>query len=404
MFKDRLKELRQKTGISQYELAEKIFVSRSAVAKWENGLGMPSKESLELLCQFFNITKDELFKEEDPLIIIDNVQKKSNKIIKILIGILCFAVISYTALFIFVMIKERQDDLITPQHGMFYSEKYLEEFELNNLDMIPGEDYLLMGIEGSCFYSYIDSYEIFENYANYVYDKLQYSTSISYLSFSKELYDHFDPINSNTDFYLFPSNNLSDHIEETFDNGKVHVYSFYYVTKIDDRNAKEPINVNHIQLKFLMNNKYNETDRNWFQMVIENDDNNDIVPNIYLANDFFTIEEVRLSDQNIKDYIDVKVARDGLSINFNSKGSYLISPINTEPIPPFHLFLEVKIVLKEKETGNDVTYINKTVLAEEGTNVSVSSKDFNIESLLEFDVVFLYEVLEDSTFYKITEK
>lgn len=43
MFKNKLKELREKNNISQYQLAEKIFVSRSAVAKWENGLGMPSK-------------------------------------------------------------------------------------------------------------------------------------------------------------------------------------------------------------------------------------------------------------------------------------------------------------------------------------------------------------------------
>ena len=37
MFKDKLKELRMQKGISQYELAENLFVSRSAIAKWENG-------------------------------------------------------------------------------------------------------------------------------------------------------------------------------------------------------------------------------------------------------------------------------------------------------------------------------------------------------------------------------
>ncbi|MBQ3001649.1 MAG: hypothetical protein IJD76_04180 [Bacilli bacterium] len=46
------------------------------MAKWENGLGMPGKESLELLCDFFNISKEEILKEDDPLIVIYNVQKK----------------------------------------------------------------------------------------------------------------------------------------------------------------------------------------------------------------------------------------------------------------------------------------------------------------------------------------
>jgi transcriptional regulator with XRE-family HTH domain len=57
MFNDKLKELREKAGISQYELTEKIFVLRSVVAKLKNGLRMPVKESLELLCNFFNILK-----------------------------------------------------------------------------------------------------------------------------------------------------------------------------------------------------------------------------------------------------------------------------------------------------------------------------------------------------------
>ena len=45
-FKDRLKEFRQFKKITQSELAKMIFVSRSAVAKWENGLGLPSDVNL----------------------------------------------------------------------------------------------------------------------------------------------------------------------------------------------------------------------------------------------------------------------------------------------------------------------------------------------------------------------
>ena len=48
-FYDKLKELRAAKGVSQNKLAADIHISRSAVAKWENGLGLPNDESLKLL-------------------------------------------------------------------------------------------------------------------------------------------------------------------------------------------------------------------------------------------------------------------------------------------------------------------------------------------------------------------
>lgn len=65
-FNEKLKEWRMKKGISQTELAKKIFVSRSAVAKWENGLGLPSDDSLNQLAEFFGVKPSELL--SDPAI------------------------------------------------------------------------------------------------------------------------------------------------------------------------------------------------------------------------------------------------------------------------------------------------------------------------------------------------
>ncbi|MBQ7338692.1 MAG: helix-turn-helix transcriptional regulator [Clostridia bacterium] len=59
-FSEKLKELRQQKGISQANLAAHIHISRSAVAKWENGLGLPGDESLRMLADYFNVTTDEL--------------------------------------------------------------------------------------------------------------------------------------------------------------------------------------------------------------------------------------------------------------------------------------------------------------------------------------------------------
>lgn len=76
-FKDKLKKLRLQENYTQKELAEKIYVSRSAVAKWENGLGIPSEESIKDLCNLFNVNEDELLGKD-----IEEKVEKNKKISK----------------------------------------------------------------------------------------------------------------------------------------------------------------------------------------------------------------------------------------------------------------------------------------------------------------------------------
>ena len=54
--KDILLELRTKKGLSQDELAEKVFVTRQAVSRWENGETTPNIETLKLLSQLFDVS------------------------------------------------------------------------------------------------------------------------------------------------------------------------------------------------------------------------------------------------------------------------------------------------------------------------------------------------------------
>ena len=57
-FGDKLKKLRTDRGLSQEELAAKIFVTRTAVSKWETKKGYPSIDSLKLIASLFNVTLD----------------------------------------------------------------------------------------------------------------------------------------------------------------------------------------------------------------------------------------------------------------------------------------------------------------------------------------------------------
>lgn len=59
-FNEKLVELRKSRGLTQEELAEKLYVTRSAVSKWESGRGYPNLDSLKAIADLFSVTVDEL--------------------------------------------------------------------------------------------------------------------------------------------------------------------------------------------------------------------------------------------------------------------------------------------------------------------------------------------------------
>ena len=66
-FNEKLQELRKSRGLTQEELAEALFVSRTAVSKWESGRGYPSIDSLKEISRYFSVTIDELICPEEIL-------------------------------------------------------------------------------------------------------------------------------------------------------------------------------------------------------------------------------------------------------------------------------------------------------------------------------------------------
>ncbi len=89
-FSDRLKELRRQQGISQEKLAQDINISRSSVAKWENGLGMPTNESLKILADYFGVTVDYLANGQQ------QIEKRSSKkatIISVLLSVVLVVIV-----------------------------------------------------------------------------------------------------------------------------------------------------------------------------------------------------------------------------------------------------------------------------------------------------------------------
>ena len=78
-FNKKLQELRKQKGLTQEELAEKLYVSRAAISKWESGRGYPSIDSLKLIARFFSVTVDELLSSNEILTIAEKSQKQNKE-------------------------------------------------------------------------------------------------------------------------------------------------------------------------------------------------------------------------------------------------------------------------------------------------------------------------------------
>ena len=76
-FHEKLQQLRKQKGLTQEELAQALWVSRTAVSKWESGRGYPSIDSLKQIAKFFHVTIDELLSGEDVLTIAEEDQKET---------------------------------------------------------------------------------------------------------------------------------------------------------------------------------------------------------------------------------------------------------------------------------------------------------------------------------------
>ena len=101
-FNEKLQELRKQKGLTQEELATSLYVSRTAISKWESGRGYPNIESLKAIAKFFSVTVDELLSTDEVLTIAEEDSKRKEKHFRDLIyGLLdiCIALLLFLPFF-----------------------------------------------------------------------------------------------------------------------------------------------------------------------------------------------------------------------------------------------------------------------------------------------------------------
>lgn len=110
-FHETLQQLRKQKGLTQQELAEYLYVSRTAISKWESGRGYPSIDSLKAIAAFFSVTVDDLLSCGEVLTIAEGERNQTKRQFRDLVfGLLDCS----TAMFLFLpLFGQKADGMIS---------------------------------------------------------------------------------------------------------------------------------------------------------------------------------------------------------------------------------------------------------------------------------------------------
>ncbi len=115
-FGKKLQELRKSRSMTQEELAGALFVSRTAISKWESGRGYPSIDSLKEISRFFSVSIDDLICSEE---IISAAKDEKKECIDKYISLICNALDILSALLLFLPVFGNGSD--SPESVSLYA-------------------------------------------------------------------------------------------------------------------------------------------------------------------------------------------------------------------------------------------------------------------------------------------
>lgn len=366
MFKDQLKKLRIEKHMTQEELAKKIFVTRSAVAKWEQGRGLPQDETLNRLAELFQVSKEQLMLNEEPVQMIEKMDQTRKKYGVVILTFLLIFIISVVSAILYVNKKENQ---YTLRKNQFYQEKTLEKYKLSSLNPVPtdGSDSYLTVVDykENTFYGNVKSIEDADNYAAYVFNYLLNNEDILYVGYG------IRPRNENMKYYYLktyikPSSSLQNFLVENVsvetETGISHDYNFYYVTKGNASHKKKDkmkfylISISYrnnfydIKHGLILNNKYLYFN---FDMTITTVGNNQ--NSYYLYDDFYRLDKIAINQDNFNEYFTISAS---LTYSSDAKKKYRVTVLQKtweeylEEYDNYYLICDFSIFVKAGKDNN----------------------------------------------------
>lgn len=109
-FNEKLQQLRKQKALTQEELAQRLYVSRTAISKWESGRGCPNIDSLKAISEFFGVSIDELLSGDELLSIAEeNIRENKKHVRDLVLGLLDCSVVLLLFLPFF---GEKTEDLV----------------------------------------------------------------------------------------------------------------------------------------------------------------------------------------------------------------------------------------------------------------------------------------------------
>ena len=123
-FGEKIQKLRNQNKWTQEQLAETLYVSRTAVSKWESGKGYPNIDSLKDIAKLFDKTIDELLSSEE---IIDIAKKENTSNIKKINNLIYGLLDIISVLFIFLPLYAQKTE------NMVYSVSLISTNDISNV-------------------------------------------------------------------------------------------------------------------------------------------------------------------------------------------------------------------------------------------------------------------------------
>ena len=285
-FCEKLKQLRIEKGLTQEQLAKELYISRSAVAKWEQGRGYPSLEMLEKIANIFNFSIDELLDEKEyHSVTIENNQavKNHTKYYKIGIIISCIVFLSLSVLFaLYFVLKNTKIETENWSDCYVYCKVKKEEEGLrlicvdtyyDNCDAYIGKEYFLSN----------------DTHVS-VKDKYNQSTTIEALK---------DEYIVRYSFALSNKNNTYPHCVDIIDDyieGEYNVHGFFISSELIDY-LKAPVLYNYDPNDELLNYKGEEESLSYrYPAVLEYQDGSSNHGNLITKTDSSILDKSKYID------------------------------------------------------------------------------------------------------------